>query len=89
MVLQIYEYSEADKDFIIKDFNKAAQRIDKLERKDIVGKRLLECFPSARLYKLFDIFNRVNRTGKSEHHPVLFYEDDRISGWQDNYIINY
>jgi PAS domain-containing protein len=35
---------------------------------------------------LFEVFQRVWRTGESEHHPASFYEDHRIAGWRENYV---
>jgi PAS domain S-box-containing protein len=41
----IYEPVEEGNDFIFKDFNRAAERIDKIKKRDVLGKSLLQCFP--------------------------------------------
>jgi PAS domain S-box-containing protein len=83
----IYQVVDGGNDFIFKDFNKAGERIDRVNRKDIIGKRISEAFPSVREYGLFEIFQRVWRTGNPEFHPVSLYRDNRISGWRENYIL--
>jgi PAS domain S-box-containing protein len=82
----IYGAVDDGKDFIFKDFNRAAERIDKTEREQVIGKSVLETFPGVRDFGLFDVFQRVWRTGNPEHHPITLYKDNRISGWRENYV---
>jgi len=82
----VYEAVNGGKDFIFKNFNKAAEKIEKIRKKDILGKSVLEVFPGMKNFGLFDVFKRVYRTGKPERYPISFYKDDRISGWRRNYI---
>ncbi len=84
--ITIYEALENGDDFIIKDFNRAGEDIDKIRKEDIIGERLTMVFPGVKESGLFDVFQRVWKTGKSEHHAVWYYSDHRISGWRDNYI---
>ena len=37
-------------------------------------------------FGLFEVFQRVWRTGEPERVPVAFYKDDRITGWRENYV---
>jgi signal transduction histidine kinase len=82
----ILETIENGADFIFKDFNKAAEKIDKIEKRDIIGKSVLTVFPRFKDLGLFDIFKRVWKTGRPEDHPPMLYEDDRIKSWRTNYI---
>ena len=82
----VYEAVDNGNDFIFKDLNKAAEKIDKLKKKDVVGKSVLKVFPGVKKFKLFSVFQRVWQTGESEHHPASMYEDERIAGWRDNYV---
>ncbi len=82
----VYEAVDNGNDFIFKDLNKAAEKIDKIKKKDVVGKSVLKVFPGVKKFKLFSVFQRVWQTGESEHHPASMYEDQRISGWRDNYV---
>jgi len=35
---------------------------------------------------LFDVLQRVWKTGKPEHLPVSLYKDNKIQGWRENYV---
>ena len=73
-------------DFILKDFNKAAEAIAKIRREEVIGRTLLSVFPQVREVGLFDAFQRVYRTGKSEQIPATYYRDVVREGWQENFI---
>jgi len=82
----IYEAVDDGKDFIFKGFNRAAEQIDGIEREQVIGRSVLEIFPGVRDFGLFDVFQRVWRTGSPEHHPITLYKDNRVSGWRENYV---
>ncbi len=82
----IYKVKDDGKDFIFKDINKTGEKIDRVKRKDIIGKSVLKIFPEIKNFGVFDVFKRVYKTGRPEEHPVSFYRDNRISGWRRNYV---
>ncbi|TFG90227.1 MAG: PAS domain S-box protein, partial [Candidatus Atribacteria bacterium] len=82
----IYEAKNNGKDFIIKDFNPAVEKIDKVKKEDILDKSVLQVFPGVKNFGLFKVFKEVYKTGKPQHHPIFYYKDQRISGWRDNYL---
>jgi PAS domain S-box-containing protein len=82
----IYEAVDDGNDFIFKNLNKAAEKIENVKRKIIIGRSVLEVFPGVKDFGLFDVFDRVWKTGKPEHHPVALYKDNRIAGWRENYV---
>jgi len=82
----VYEAIDDGRDFVFKDFNRASERIDCVNRKELIGRRVTEVFPSVREFGLLDVFHRVWKTGRPEDHPISMYKDDRISGWRDNYV---
>jgi len=82
----IYEAKDDGKDFIIKDFNRAGERIDKVKKEDIIGKSILNVFPGVKDFGLFKIFQEVYKSGKSQHFPISLYKDQRITGWRENYV---
>ena len=82
----IYEAVNEGEDFVFKDVNRAVELIEKISREDLLGKKVSEIFPGVKEFGLFEIFQRVWRTGRPEHYPVSFYMDNRIEGWRDNYI---
>lgn len=73
-------------DFVFADINNAAERIDDIKKKDVLGKSVLEVFPAIKEFGLFDVFQRVYKTGKSEYFPISLYKDDRLEGWRENFV---
>ena len=82
----VYEAVEDGADFVFKDFNLAGCKIDQIEKDGIIGCRVTDCFPAVERFGLLEVFRRVWRTGKSEHHPISLYRDDRITGWRENFV---
>jgi two-component system, cell cycle sensor histidine kinase and response regulator CckA len=82
----IYRAANGGDDFIIVEFNKAAEVIENISRYSVLGKSVLEVFPGIKEFGLFDVIQRVWKTGKSENHPISLYRDNRILGWRDNYV---
>ncbi len=82
----VYRAVRNGDDFIFVDFNKAAEKIENIGRKDVIGKSVLEVFPAVKEFGLFDVFKRVWKTGVPEHFPLSIYKDERISGWRENFI---
>ncbi len=82
----VYEPVEDGTDFVFKDFNRAAERIDRVNKEDIVGRKVTEVFSGIREFGLLDVFQRVWRTGKPEHHPVSLYKDEKLTSWFNNYV---
>jgi len=82
----IYRAIDNGNDFIFTDFNRAGERIDKIRREDVIGKSALEMFPGVKSFGLFEVFQKVYKTGRPAHHPVALYEDDRIAGWRENHV---
>ena len=82
----VYEPVENGTDFVFKDVNRAAERIDRLRKEDVIGRRVTEIFPAIERFGLLDVFRRVYKTGEPENHPVSRYEDDRLTAWFGNYV---
>ncbi len=82
----VYEARRGGRDFVLKDFNRAGERIDQLKKEDLIGRSVLDVFSGAGVSGLFDALQRVWVTGEPEHLPVSFYENTRIVGWNENYI---
>jgi len=83
----VYEAVDNGKDFIFKEFNKAGEKIERIDRKDLIGKLVTEVFPGVKDFGIFKVFQRVYRTGEPEYFPENIYQDNRISGtWRENWI---
>lgn len=84
--IAIYEAVENGEDFIIKDFNSAAENIEKVKKENILNRKVTEVFPGIREMGLLETFKRVWKTGKEEFHPISVYKDQHISGWRENLV---
>jgi PAS domain S-box-containing protein len=82
----VYEAVDDGADFVFSNMNKAGEKSGRVERTEIIGRRITEVFPRIKDIGLLDVFRRVWLTGEPEHHPVSFYKDERISQWVDNYV---
>jgi diguanylate cyclase (GGDEF)-like protein/PAS domain S-box-containing protein len=82
----VYEARDQGEDFFFVAFNRAGERIDHIRREEVLGKSVLEIFPTIKSFGLFEVFQRVWKTGKPEGHPIGLYQDGRISGWRENYV---
>jgi PAS domain S-box-containing protein len=82
----IYEVVNNGQDFIFKDFNKAAEMIERISKKEVLNKSIMEVFPRIGNFGLLDVFEKVWKTGIPARFPAAFYEDERISGWRDNFV---
>jgi len=82
----VYRAVDDGADFRFVAFNKAAERIERIARTDVVGRSVLEVFPGVREFGLFEVLQHVWRTGEPKHFPVRLYQDERITGWRDNYV---
>ena len=79
----VYEAVDNGEDFVVKDFNPAANKINKVSREDVLGRRVTEAFPGIKESGLLDVFQRVWRTGKPEYSPEAIYRDEHNpGGWR-------
>ncbi len=82
----IYEAVDDGRDFRIAEFNPAAEALECVVRAEVIGRLVSEVFPGVEKFGLLEVFRRVWRTGRSEKHPISFYEDNRLSGWRENEV---
>jgi len=82
----IYEAYRDGEDFIFKVINKAAENISQVKKEEVIGKKVTKIFPSIKEVGLFDVFREVYKTGKTMHHPLTIYQDNRIQQWVENTV---
>ncbi len=82
----VYEPVNDGNDFIFRDLNKSGERMDRINRSDVLGRPLLEVFPGAGEFGLLRVLKRVYETGRPENMPVSLYTDGRLEGWRENYV---
>lgn len=80
--LNVAVFRYIDGEFIIINFNSFAQKTDKVDRKEIVGKPVEKVFPGVGELGLIDAMLRVHENGGEEDIDLEFYQDERISGWR-------
>ncbi|MCX5705837.1 MAG: ATP-binding protein, partial [Candidatus Omnitrophica bacterium] len=84
--IAIYEGVNDGGDFIFKDVNPAAEKIDKIKKQDLTGKSVKDVFPGVYEMGIFDALKRVWKTGKEEYLPAAMYKDKEIKEWRENHI---
>ncbi|MEN8198688.1 MAG: ATP-binding protein [Thermodesulfobacteriota bacterium] len=82
----VYQPVADGKDFVFVNFNATAEKIESISRVELIGKRVTEVFPGVEDFGLLEVFKRVWQTGTAEHFPIAQYQDQRITGWRDNYV---
>ncbi|MBM7555739.1 sensor domain-containing diguanylate cyclase [Halanaerobacter jeridensis] len=82
----VYEAVNDGADFKFVDINKQGQEIDNVDKKELIGKSIKEAFPAVEEFGLFAVLQRVYQTGEAEKFPITEYEDNRMTGYRENYI---
>jgi PAS domain S-box-containing protein len=83
----IYEAVDDGKNFVFKDFNYSAEKIEKISKENVIGKCVTEVFPGVESFGLFKVFQRVWRSGQPEYYPTAIYIDDINAGsWRENWV---
>ena len=78
----IFKTIDDGEDFIISDLNEAGQRIARVSS-DFIGKSICDVFPEIKKSGLFEVFQRVWRTGQAEFSSHQ-YIDERLNFWAEN-----
>lgn len=82
----VYRAVNDGTDFIILDFNPAAERIEKINRDAVIGRLVTQVFPGVTEFGLLDVLKRIWSTGQAEHFPAGLYHDNRVVGWRENFV---
>lgn len=88
----VVEASSDKRRFVLKDLNRAGERIDQLRRDDVLGKRIEDALPVVCGQGLLEAIARVWRTSQPETLPVrIGGEEDDGNGvsavsWREQYI---
>ncbi len=83
----VYEATNDGTDFKFKDFNRAAEKLEKINKEQIINKKVSDVFPGVKDFGLFDVFQNVWKTGIPKLCPVTCYKDKRDPGsWRENFV---
>jgi len=72
--------------FMVKDFNRAAERMEGLSRLEVIGCEVRESLPGSVDFGLQEILERVWRTGAPERFEARQYKDERVNAWREGYV---
>jgi nitrogen-specific signal transduction histidine kinase len=78
----ILEASDGGNDFLVKGVNKAAETMDRIKNDDVINKSALAVFPIFKDSDLFSMLKRVWKTGASEDHSPMRYQDASTVSWR-------
>ena len=83
----VYEAVDNGVDFVFKDFNRSGEEIEKINRKNVIGRPVTEVFPGVKELGIFAVFQRVWRTGVPEYFSGGVYQDHRAApSWRESYV---
>ena len=83
----VYESVDGGEDFVFVDINEAAERIEKVHKAEVIGKKVTEVFPGVVALGLFKVFQEVWLTGKAMYHPASVYSNGRfLESWRENWV---
>ena len=83
----VYEAVAGGEDFEVKDFNRSGEKIENIDRDEVIGRRVTDAFPGIKKLGLFDVLLRVWKTGIPEHFSGGVYQDNRTPpSWRENYV---
>jgi signal transduction histidine kinase/ActR/RegA family two-component response regulator len=81
----VYRVVKGGDDFVLLNVNEAYESIEKVSKREALGKSFLEICPHYRDTAIQESLERVARTGRSESGSVSFVEGDEVLGWRDYY----
>ncbi len=82
----IYRPIAGGQDFVFSALNQAVERIEKVRRADLIGKKVTEIFPVAQESGLIEVFKRVLASGEAESFPLSSFCDGQMTMWRENYV---
>jgi PAS domain-containing protein len=82
----IYQPVAGGVDYLFTDVNKVAADLLRVDRLDLIGKRLFEEFPDIATPELRETLKRVLRTGRPEVARPIRYRDRDDFPWISRYI---
>lgn len=87
VAVAVYQVIGEGEDFIFSAFNRGAERIDRQDRSEVLGKSIFEARPGVEKTGLVEALRRVYRTGEECFLPLFFYSDGgHLEGWYENHL---
>lgn len=67
--------------FIITDFNNGAEKLDKKNKKDVIGKEVSDIYPGTEISGFTDFIEKAFHKGYASF-PILRYRDEQLDSWR-------
>jgi PAS domain S-box-containing protein len=81
----VYEAIEGGRDFIFKDMNHGAEKIEGVNKEDLIGKRCSQIFKRVNISEALDVLKGVYNSGISSQNLLTIKTDDgKVISWRDN-----
>ena len=84
--IAIHRTIDCGREFIITEFNDAAEKLTGAPREKVLGKNFIEVFPHLENSGVVEIFRRVYDTGEPEHFPLVVIPDSSRKYWIEEYV---
>jgi signal transduction histidine kinase len=82
----IYLVVDDGADFIFEHVNKESRNVDGIDLDLVIGKKITECFPGVEEFGLLKTMHDAFHSGKREHLPTTLYQDEKLSGYRENWV---
>jgi len=82
----VFKAVDNGKDFIIREFNRAGENIEGVQRKDILGKRISIVFPGVIDSHIFSMIKDVWENGGIKYFSPVVYKNPKGESWRENYM---
>ena len=82
----VYGAVDGGRDFIFRNINPAAEKMEKKKKEVVLGKSVLELFPAVKQFGLFEVLQEVYRTGRPKHFSETRHSNGLITAWRENYV---
>jgi two-component system, sensor histidine kinase and response regulator len=84
--IALYRPVEDRSNFVFVDMNPAGLKHVQLSREEVIDCKVTDLFPGIEKSGLLDVFREAARTGRTIEHPLIQYQDARITQWVENKV---
>lgn len=84
--VMVLEEVDEGKDFLVKDFNKGGEKMERIHRADMIDIKVTELFPGVKSHGLLNAIRKVWETGYEMYHPRSQYREGKNEGWRESHI---
>lgn len=82
----VFEAIDNGNDFIIREFNRSGEKIEGVNRNDILGKSISTVFPGTIDSKIFSMIKETWLNGGMKYFSPVIYQDQKGESWRENYM---